>query len=59
MPYSDYKKQRIIHWYARGLRAPTIRKRLDDGGLSATSRNLEEIQRNRDDCEAARVGKAV
>jgi transposase len=36
MPYSDYKKQRIIHWYARGLRAPTIRNRLDDEGLSAT-----------------------
>jgi transposase len=40
MPYSDYKKQRIVHWYAKGFKAPTIRHRLADEGLSATRQGI-------------------
>ena len=33
MVYSSYKKQRIVHFYAQGLRAPTIAKLLSSEGL--------------------------
>ena len=43
LSYSDYKKQRIMFWYAKGLRAPSIRHRLAGEGLSATRQGIHKF----------------
>ena len=45
MSYSDYKKQRIIHWYTKGLKAPSIRNKLVGEGLPATRQGIHKFIR--------------
>ncbi len=40
MVFSDYTKQRILIFYRRGYRAPTIAKKLRDEGIIASRRGI-------------------
>ena len=46
MVYTTYKKQRILHYYLKGHRAPTIRKRLLYEGLFCSRRGVYSFLRN-------------
>ena len=45
MPYSDYKKQRIIYWHTKGLRAPLICNKLANEGLPTTRQGIHKFLR--------------
>ena len=45
MSYSDYKKQRIIYWHTKGLRAPLICSKLASEGLPTTRQGIHKFLR--------------
>ena len=45
MPYSDYKKQRIVDLYTKGLRAPSIQVKLAREGLTTTRQGIYKFLR--------------
>ena len=58
MPYSDYKKQRIVALYTKGLRAPSIRVKLARKGLATTRQGIYKFLRKFEEAEtiARRLG---
>ena len=43
MVYTEYKKQRIVHYYFHGLRPPAIAKRLSEEGLKASHQGIAKF----------------
>ena len=43
MVYSNYIKQRILYWHGKGLKAPSIYKKLSSEGLSCSTRGIRKF----------------
>lgn len=41
--YSAYKRQRILHYYSRGYKPPTVSRLLREEGLSASRRGIDKF----------------
>ena len=45
MAYSEYEKRRILFWHSKGLRSPSIMKRMHQEGLTCTRQGIYNFLR--------------
>ena len=43
MVYSSYEKERILHLYSKGLKAPTVKKQLASEGLTVSREGVHKF----------------